>query len=98
MQNTELNPKTMAESVANALERNKRRAEEAKKDEQGDATSGTLRKKGKVPVRSRATKHGAKVPWPTQEPPKKFCELNEDELRSSPSGKVVVPRSSDVPD
>lgn len=66
MQNTDLNSEAMAERINKALERNKRRAEEGKKGEQGNAARGTLRTKDKALARAKGIKRNADTPRPCQ--------------------------------
>lgn len=92
------NPEDLAEKVKLALELKKKEAEKKNKKEQPkkDTATGTLRTKARAPPRGRISKRGAKTSATKQHAPKRSL-VDEDELRGSPSGKIILSGSIGMP-
>lgn len=91
----------MAEKMVQAMELSRKRADQKKGNEpsgKGKST-GALKTKAKAPPRTRGSKRTAgEVSAPVQNVQKRWGLVDEDELRNSSSGKIVVSGKSGMPD
>lgn len=91
----------IAEKMAQAMELSRKRGEQKKSKEPSGKgkSSAALKTKSKAPPRPRGSKRSAgEASVPEQDVQKRRGLVDQEELRNSPSGRVVVPGHFGTPD